>query len=156
MQKKVLLILSFLRNTPKSVDEAIALAKELNAELVAFFILDIEFAEKIVHKLTDEGWIGGQPSEQLYRSLLREYKLQSQERLSEIEKRAMKENVPVRTLVRSGNLLQETLKLNAEEKPDMIVISRRRRSKLSRLILGSLVSALKEKVSCDVRIIEAD
>jgi len=154
--KKVLLILSFLRNTPKSVDEAIALAKEIEAELITFFVLDIEFAEKIVDKLTDEGWLGGMPSEQLYMSLLKEYKLQSEERIREIEKRAGEEGVPVRSIIKSGNLLAETLKLATDEKPDRIVISRRQRSNLSRLIFGSLVNALQEKVDCEVTVIDAE
>ncbi len=154
--RKILLILSFLRNSPKSVEEAIAIAKENDAELVVFFVLDIDFADKIVTKLTDEGWIGGKPSEQLYRSLLKEYELQSGLRISEIEQRAKEENIRVRSIVRSGSVLQEILKISKEEAPDLIVISRRKRSNLSRLIFGSVVNALKREVSCDVRIIDSE
>lgn len=154
--EKILLIISFLRNAPKSIEEAIHLAKEKNAELVVFFVLDVEFADKIVRKLTDEGWIGGRPSEQLYRSLLKEYKLQSEAKIREIEKRARENNVTVRSIIKSGSLLDETLKIVRLEEPDLIVISRRKRSNLSRLIFGSLVNALKKQVRCEVKIIDAE
>ncbi len=153
---KILLILSFLRYTPTTVKQAICLAKERNAELIAFFVLDIEFADKIVHKLTDEGWIGGKPSEQLYMSLLREYKLQAQSKVGEIEKQASERGVFVRPIIKSGSMLEETLKLVRLEDPEMIVISRRRRSKLSRLIFGSLPNALRKQVKCEVRVIDAE
>jgi len=153
--KKILLILSFLRNTPKCAEAAIQLAKEKNSELVICFVLDIEFADKIAHKLTDEGWLGGKPSEQLYDSILNEYKIQSDLRTKQIEQSAIEAGVPVRTLIKRGDLLQETLKIVTVEEPALIVISRRKRSKLSRLIFGSLVNALKQEVDCDVVTIDS-
>ncbi|MFQ5650261.1 MAG: universal stress protein [bacterium] len=154
--KKILLILSFLRNSPKSVDEAIKLAKKNHAELVVFFVLDIDFANRIVDKLTDEGWIGGKPSEQLYLSLLKEYRLQSEMRISEIEQCARQQDVRVRSIVRSGSVLDEILRVTQLEDPDLIVINRRKRSNLSRLIFGSVVNALERQVSCEVKIIDAE
>lgn len=154
--KKILLILSFLRNTPESASEAINIAKQNRAELVVLFVLDIEFAENIVNKLTDEGWIGGKPSEQLYMSLLREYKLQSEARTSEIEEQAKKEDVKVRSIIKSGAILEQTLKIVTLENPDLIFISRRKRSSLSRLIFGSLANALQKRVRCEVRIIDSE
>ena len=154
--KKILLILSFLRNTPESASEAINIAKQNRAELVVLFVLDIEFAENIVNKLTDEGWIGVKPSEQLYMSLLREYKLQSEARTSEIEEQAKKEDVKVRSIIKSGAILEQTLKIVTLENPDLIFISRRKRSSLSRLIFGSLANALQKRVRCEVRIIDSE
>lgn len=153
---KILLILSFLRNSPKSVDEALKLAQENNAELVVLFVLDIDYAERIVDKLTDEGWIGGRPSEQLFSSLLKEYKLQSEMRLHEIEISAQAKDIKVRSIIRSGSVLEQVLLVTELEEPDLIVINRRKRSNLSRLIFGSLVNALKRQVNCEVRIIDAE
>ena len=121
-----------------------------------FQILD-DKNESIYGKvLTDEGWIGGKPSEQLYMSLLREYKLQSEARTSEIEEQAKKEYVKVRSIIKSGAILEQTLKIVTLEDPDLIVISRRKRSSLSRLIFGSLANALQKRVRCEVRIIDSE
>lgn len=154
--QKILLIISFLRSSPKSIEEAIHLAKEKNAELLVFFVLDVEYADNIAHKLTDEGWIGGKPSEQFYTSLLKEYKLQAETKLHSIEQRAKELNVPVRSIMKSGAILTETMRLATLEDPDLIIISRRKRSSLSRLIFGSLVNALKRQANCEVKIIDAE
>ncbi|MFQ5602246.1 MAG: universal stress protein [bacterium] len=154
--KKILLIISFLRSSKKTIDEAMNLAKTQNAELLVVFILDIDYADNIVHKLTDEGWIGGKPSEQLYTSLLKEYKLQAELKIEEIEKRAKELNIPIKSIIKSGSVLEEALRLASLEDPDLIVITRRKRSSLSRLIFGSLVNALKDKVKCQLKVIDAE
>lgn len=154
--KKILLILSFLRASPKAVQEALHLAKERNAELIVFFVLDLEYSEKIVHKLTDEGWIGGRPSESFFQSLLKEYQLQAETKIREVEHSAREMNIPVRSMVRTGAILEETLRITAEENPDLILITRRKRSDLSRLIFGSLAKTLQKEAPCEVKIIDSD
>lgn len=154
--KKTLLILSFLRNSPRTIEKAIQIAKKEKAELLVTFILDIEYADTIAHKLTDEGWIGGKPSEQLYASLLKEYKLQAELIIDEIKTKADKISIPVRSIIKSGSVLEETLKIAELEEPDLIVITRRKRSNLSRFIFGSLVNSLRKQVSSKVIIIDAE
>lgn len=154
--KKILLLVSFLRISDKTIAESIFLAKKKNAELVIFFVLDKEYADKIVNKLTADGWIGMKPSEQLYTSLLKEYKTQAKTKIAEIELRTKNSDVPVRSIIKSGLVLDETLKIVKSEKPDMIVITRRKRSNLSRFIFGSLAKSLEKQVSCKVKIIDAE
>ncbi len=154
--KKILLILSFLRSSPKAIEEAVQLAKENQAELIVSFVIDVEHADKIAHRLADEGWIGGRPSEQFYISLLREYKLQAENQIHDIEKRARAVGVPVRSAVKSGSFLTETLRLADLEEPDLIIVTRRKRSGLSRLIFGSVVKTLQKQVRCEVRVIDAE
>ncbi|MFQ5638455.1 MAG: universal stress protein [bacterium] len=154
--KKILLIISFLRSSPKSIVTAINLAKKQQAQLLVFFVVDVGYADNIAHKLADEGWIGGKPSEQFYMSLLKEYKLQAETKITEIEKSAKESDVPVRSIIKSGSILKETLHLARLEDPDMIVITRRKRSGLSRFIFGSMVNALKKHVRCQIKIIDAD
>ncbi len=154
--KKILLILSFLRSSPKTVEEALALAKDNRAELILFFVLDVEYANTIVRKLAEEGWLGERPSQQLYNSLLQEYQSQAESKVAEIRQRAVELKVPVRAIIKSGSVLDETLRVASLEDPDLIVITRRKRSSLSRLIFGSMVKALKEQARCEVRIIDAE
>lgn len=153
---KILLIISFLRASDKTVDEAIHLAQEKQAELVVSFVIDVEYAEKIAHRLTTDGWIGMKPSEHLLRSILQEYKSQAETKIAEIEQRAKTAGVGVRSIIRRGAVLDETLKIANKEKPTIIVITRRKRSNLSRLIFGSLAKALQKQANCEVRIIDAE
>jgi nucleotide-binding universal stress UspA family protein len=156
MKKKILLITSFLRSSPKTIDEALAVAKQKNAELVAFFVLDVQYADRIATILTDEGWMGKKPSEQLYLSLLKEYRLQAESKLAEMAKRAELEGVPFRAIIKSGKIVTETLSIARHEEPDLIIITRRKRSNLSRLIFGSVSKALHKKAKCKVRIVESE
>ncbi|MFQ5675221.1 MAG: universal stress protein [bacterium] len=154
--KKILLIVSFLRGSAKTVEEAMRLAREENAELIVFFVLDMEYADKIASKLANEGWIGGKPSEQLYLSLLKEYKIQAEAKIDAIERAAQQMNILVRAIIKSGAILDETVQMCKQEKPDLIVVSRRKRSNLSRFIFGSMVKALKRQANCRVKIIDAE
>lgn len=154
--KRILLLVSFLRSSAKTVEEAMRLAQSEKAELIVFFVVDMDYADKIANKLTNEGWIGGKPSEQLYLSLLKEYKVQAEDKIERIERTAKEMNLPVRSIIKSGSVLRETQRICKEEKPDLIVITRRKRSNLSRLVFGSMVKALKKQVSCKVKIIDAE
>ena len=154
--KKILLILSLLRNTPKIIEEAFRMTQAENAELLVLFILDTEYADKIVNKLTNEGWIGGRPSEHFLESLLSEYELQAKSKIQEIKNRAHKLKIPVRSIIKKGSVLENALEVTQQEQPDIILIIRRKRSDLSRIIFGSLVKTLKQKATCDVKIIDED
>ena len=150
------MLVSFLRSSSKTIEDAMLLAKFENAELVLFFVLDMKYADNIANTLTSEGWIGSKPSEQLYLSLLKEYKMQAEAKIGRIQETAQQLDIPVRSVIRSGSVLEETLKMTEEEKPDLIVITRRKRSKLSRFIFGSMVSALIKQVDCPVKIIDSE
>ncbi len=150
------MLVSFLRSSSKTIEDAMLLAKFENAELVLFFVLDMKYADNIANTLTSEGWIGSKPSEQLYLSLLKEYKMQAEAKIGWIQETAQQLDIPVRSVIRSGSVLEETLKMTEEEKPDLIVITRRKRSKLSRFIFGSMVSALIKQVDCPVKIIDSE
>jgi nucleotide-binding universal stress UspA family protein len=156
MDKKILTIISFLRIAPETIDASIKLAKEKNAELVVMFVIDNEYADKVSTTLQDLGWIGNKPSDNFYASLLDEYRIQAEMKLEEISRRAKAENIPFRSFIKTGRLITVILKVAHLEQPDLIVITRRKHSKLSRLILGSLSNALRKKVSCPVKFIDAN
>lgn len=154
--KKILLIQSFLRFSPKSIQQAIQLAKKNEAKLLVVFVIDVEFAENVANTLTDEGWLGGKPSEQLYASIMKEYQLQSELKIEKIKAIADENQVTMRSIIKNGPIVEKTLKIVTLEEPDIIVISRRKRSKLSRFIFGSVVETLKKHVKCEVKIIDSD
>ncbi len=154
--KKILLIQSFLRFSPKSIQQAIQLAKKNEAKLLVVFVIDVEFAENVANTLTDEGWLGGKPSEQLYASIMKEYQLQSELKIEKIKTIADENQVTMRSIIKNGPIVEKTLKIVTLEEPDIIVISRRKRSKLSRFIFGSVVETLKKNVKCEVKIIDSD
>lgn len=151
---KILLILSTTRKSNKCVKEAVDIASKENAKLIILFVVDYEVPQKIFDKLTEEGWIGGKPTENLFNAVLDEYSVQAKDKISEIEEMAKSRGVDYKSLVKSGKFLEVALSVVKAEKVDMIMVTRRKRSSLSRLIFGSAVAELRKMVSCKVKIID--
>ncbi|MHC4267212.1 MAG: universal stress protein [Planctomycetota bacterium] len=151
---KILLILSTTRKSEKCIKEAVDIASKENAELITLFVIDYEVPQKILDSLTEEGWIGGKTTENLFNAVLDEYAIQGKEKISEIEEVAKKRGVNYKSIIKRGTFLDVALSVAEEEKVGLILVTRRKRSGLSRFFFGSAVAELKEKVTCKVKIID--
>lgn len=156
VSNKILLLLSFLRRSPKCIEAALQIAAERKAELLVLFVLDAEILPAVTRKLTEDGWIGGKPSEQFIAALRKEYKEQAQTKLQEVEQAASAKGIVVHTFSRQGFLVKEALALCKHEKCDLIIVTRRKRSLLSRLLFGSAVADLKRQASCSVKVVDEE
>jgi len=152
--KKILLLLSTTRNSPKSVAKALELAQEQSAELVLLFILDDALAQSIIDKMSEEGWVGGKASEHLQNSILREYFTQGQAKLKEIEEKANNHGVSHRSIYSRGQFAPVALGVIEKEGVDLIIVGRRKRSDLSRFIFGSPVAQIEKKAGCEMMVID--
>jgi nucleotide-binding universal stress UspA family protein len=153
---KVLLVLSTTRESPASIDRALGLASDHHAELIVLFVLDEDLPLSIVEHLTERGFIGNRPSEQLYEAILKEYEIQAEKKTAEIAARAAAQGTPCRSIRARGSFLDETLRVLEEEKVDVAVLTRRRRSNLSRFLFGSAVADLVKRAPCPVEIVDED
>ena len=153
---KIMLLLSFLRRSPKCIELALQIAARRQAELIVLFVLDAKVMKTVTRKLTEDGWIGGKPSEQFIEALRREYHQQAQKKIQEVEKAAAAKGVRVRSFSRQGHLVKEALALLAQEKIDLIIVTRRKRSNLSRFFFGSAVADLMAQASCPVQVIDEE
>lgn len=151
---KILLIMSTTRKSDKSIQEAVDIACKQNAILINLFIVDYEVPQKIFDSLTEEGWIGGKTTENLYNAVLDEYSVLGKEKIIEIEEAAKNKGVKYKSIIRSGTFLDVALSVTSEEKVNMIIVTRRKRSHLSRFFFGSAVAELKKKVTCEIKIID--
>ena len=146
---KILLILSTTRKSDKCVKEAVDIASKENAKLIILFVVDNEVPQKIFDSLTEEGWIGGKTTENLYNAVLDEYSVQGKEKILEIEEAAKSKGVDYKSIIKRGTFLDVALSVAEEEQVSLILVTRRKRSRLSRYFFGSAVAELKEKVTCE-------
>lgn len=153
---KILLLLSFLRRSPQCIELALQIAAERRSELVVLFVLDEEVIRAVTKKLTEDGWLGGKPSEQFVEAWRREYHDQAQHKIQEVEEAALATGITVRSFLRQGNLVQEALALLEQEKIDLVIVTRRKRSRLSRLLFGSAVADLLQQAPCPVKVIDEE
>ena len=151
---KILLIFSTTRKSDKCIKEAVDLASKENARLINLFVIDYEVPQKIFDSLTDEGWIGGKTTENLFNAVLDEYSVQGKEKILEIEEAAKNKGVDYKSIIKKGTFLEVALSVAEKEQASLIIVTRRKRSRLSRFFFGSAVAELEEKVTCEIRIID--
>ncbi len=151
---KILLILSTTRKSDKCIKEAVDIAKKESAKLIILFVVDYEVPQKIFDSLTEEGWIGGKTTENLFNAVLDEYSFQGKEKILEIEEAAKNKGVDYKSIIKRGTFLDVALSVAEKEQVSMIIVTRRKRSGLSRFFFGSAVAELKEKVACETKIID--
>jgi nucleotide-binding universal stress UspA family protein len=151
---KILLILSTTRKSDKCVKEAVDIASKENAMLIILFVVDYEVPQKIFDSLSEEGWIGGKTTENLFNAILDEYSVQGKDKILEVEEVAKNVGIDYKSIVKKGTFLDVALSVVEKEDVNLILVTRRKRSSLSRFFFGSAVAELKEKVTCEVRIID--
>lgn len=151
--KKILLLLSTTRESPKSVAKALELAQKDKAELLLLFILDDDLPLSIIDEMSEKAWVGGKPSRDLQISILRKYFSQGKEKLREIELEAERCGVPYRSIYARGGFAAVALGVIAREEVDLVIVARRKRSSLSRFIFGSPVAEIEKYSTCEIMII---
>ena len=152
--KNILLVLSTTRQSPQTVELALEKAKEMGSDLTGLFVLDSGIPESIFDKLTDTGFTGEKPSQQLHDSILKEYKERGEKKLSEIEEMASKRGIRFESLIKKGDFVSECHSVITEKSSDMVIITRRKRSSLSRFIFGSPIDQLREISDCEFIVID--
>jgi len=153
---RIMLLLSFLRRSPQCIELALQMAAERQAELIVLFVLNEDVMTKVTKKLTEDGWIGGKPSEQFLAALRQEYREQAQTKIREVEQAARIKGIALRSFSREGDLVQEALALLEQEKIDLVIVTRRKRSRLSRFLFGSAVADLMMQAPCPVKVIDEE
>lgn len=147
-------MLSTTRQSPKTIDAAFEKARLEKKGLTALFVLDSEMPESIFDKLTDIGFTGEKPSQQLHDSILTEYRVRGDRKLKELEEKALAMKVPFKTIIREGDFISECLDVIAEEELEVVIITRKKRSTLSRFIFGSALAEISSKADCEMLIID--
>ena len=154
--KNILLVLSTTRQSPKTIELALEKAKEAGANLTGLFILDSNIPESIFETLTDVGFSGEKPSMQLQESILTEYRLRSEKKLEETGIMASERGVPFEAITKEGDFMGQCIDVIESSNADLVILTRKKRSSLSRFIFGSCVEDIKKEVKCELLIVEEE
>ncbi len=154
--ENILLIISTQRLTCRSINYAIDMARKAKAQLLVLFVMDSKLPESIFKKLEDEAYLGYRPSEEAYRHILEEFEDRGKTLLKEIKVMADKENVPCKIVFREGDFVEECERLLGEENIRTSIVTRKKRSSLSRFILGSDLNNLMETAECTFEIFDEE
>jgi len=152
--KNILLVLSTTRQSPETVELALEKAKEGNSSLTGLFILDSGIPDSIFDKLTDIGFTGEKPSHQLHASILAEYRERGMKKMEEIGETAAGKGISFDSIIREGDFAAECLSVIGEKRADTVIMTRRKRSSLSRFIFGSPIENIRKRAGCEFIIVD--
>mgnify|MGYP006308600297 CR=1 FL=1 len=108
----------------------------------------------LFQQLTDRGFLGEKPSDELAEAIKGEYELRAREETETIQRLAEQRSVPCETSIVWGNFADECLLAVMKTNASLVILTRRKRSRLARLLLGSAVDSLKSQCHCPVEIID--
>lgn len=145
--KGVLLLISSTRMSQKSVEHAMRICRDKKLPLYVTFILDSEIAEHIFDQLTTEGFLGDKPGELVQNAVMAEYEIRGRAKIEEICNMARQNDVECNTVFEKGKFLDLCRNIISDRKIEHIVITRLRRSNLSRFIFGSAIQQLQKEFS---------
>ncbi|MDT8317240.1 MAG: universal stress protein [bacterium] len=152
--KNILLVLSTTRQSPKTIELALEKVKTEESSLSALFVLDSKMPGSILEKLTDSGFTGEKPSQELHDSILSEYRERGKKKLEEVEKLAKEMNIPFTAIIREGDFTSECLAEIKVRNTDTVITTRKKRSTLSRFIFGSPIEQIRDESKCEMIIVE--
>ncbi|MFQ6082168.1 MAG: universal stress protein [Candidatus Aminicenantia bacterium] len=150
----IVLALSTTRQSPRTIEYSLDLAQKESAKLIVLFIVDPGLPKLIFEKLIDMGFMGEKPSKQVVDAILKEYRERGKEQLEEIRKSTRSMNIECQTIITQGEFVKECLKIIKKEKPKQVILTRAKRTELSRFLFGSAVNELKKKSPSPIKVIE--
>jgi len=128
-----------------SVEHAMRICKSENLPLHVIFILDSELPDSIFDKLTMEGYLGERPGKIVHQAVLQEYEIKGRAKIEELCNLTKEKDLECNTVFQKGNFLENCRKIISEREIKHIIITRLKRSSLSRFIFGSAIDQLKKE-----------
>jgi hypothetical protein len=152
--KKLMLALSNISFSSSSVSYALDKVEKEGCELIVVFVLDEEIPESVSSLLMYIGFMGLKPANDLKTTLLEEYKKRGYSELKRVEELSKEKNIKMKKLLREGRFVDEILKVQEEEKTELIVTSRPKGSLLPKVLSSYNLQELKRKLDDKLIIIE--
>ncbi len=154
--KNTLLVLSTAAQSPKAIDVAFERVRTQGGKLIILFIVDQAMTTSIFDRLEGNMAMGDQPGQEVQEALVREYQRQGEQQLSEIVARAEQAGMATETVFKAGDFAEQCIQIIREYDIAAAVVTRSRRSQLSRFIFGSPIKRIQDNVSCDFEIVDLD
>ena len=142
----IILIQSNVRLDRAVSRRAIAEAKSRGDPLIVLVVLDPAIPEKVASQFSDAGHVGLRPSQGFLSSLYQRHERLALEQAQDIVADAKAEELKVRSVVRRGDYATELARVIREERPQAVVVGKRRRSLLRFTTGDSFLGGLQREV----------
>lgn len=153
-KKTIVLALSTMQRSSEAIDFALDYADKEHAKLVVLFVVDARVPNLVFEELTDSGFIGEKPSGELKTAIENEHRKQAKEKSDEVRKLADVRGLDYDLYLEEGDFFELSLQAIYRSAADLIILTRPRRSPLTRLFSSSAVDQLSRRAPCEVKIFE--
>lgn len=138
--RTLLVAVDFSEVSTKALDYAVSLARRMDAKVMLFHVLDGNYGEAFLES----------SARLRERARAAEH---ARRKLAHLAASWKDRRVPMECMVRRGNPEYEICRLAEAGLVHLIVLGRKRRSAVSRLVLGSVISAVIELAPCPVVVV---
>lgn len=152
--KVILLVLTTSRQSPKTIELAINEAKAQSAKLHVLFMVESETPDNIFSRLTNTGFIGEKPSHEISSAIMDEYQKRAEAMIKEVEQMSEAAGLQVSSRLKGGDFVSCCMNEISVMAVNKVILTRKRRSSISRYLFGSPVDRLKKLSRCEVRVVE--
>ncbi|MDP3971135.1 MAG: universal stress protein [bacterium] len=149
-----LLVLSTLRQSKATVKQALDLAEQDKTKLIILFVVDDVITNEAISDIKQNSFLDRAASQVVAKVLADEYIERGDRMLLEIAELAEQRGVASEKILKTGSLITEVKKITQEKDINRIIITKRDRSKFSRLLFGSPLQELQESLDIPIDIIE--
>lgn len=153
--ESVLVPLDGSEHSLRALDLAIQIAKEYNGKLALIHVYSVSVRPVILPEpatLTPSS-VPMVTAEEISK-VAEANRVVGERILTDGERRATAEQIPVETMLREGQTVQEIVKASKEGKFDLIVIGARGMSKIRELLSGSVTDGVIRHSSCPVLVVK--
>jgi nucleotide-binding universal stress UspA family protein len=159
MFKKILVPLDYSDRSRQALEEAIALAKLTQSEILLLHVLSTSAPDcpvQVRSPVTDIGVDSAFSTEmmQLYVKQLQQFEQENLKKLQSFAKEVEIQGIPVTWAQPFGSVASEICRTAREEPIDLIVMGRRGRSGLKEVLLGSVSNYVMHHAPCTVMVVQ--
>ena len=138
---RILYATDYSKASARALDEAVALAKENDAELLVLHVI-----EPVTPYVTGDDY----GSAELYTRLEETAKKDAQTAMQKLMVRLQKARINAKSLLVTGTAHEQIIKTARSRKADLIVIGTHGRTGLSKLFMGSIAGKVVSAAQCPV------
>lgn len=154
--KTILLIITPGRQSTEALHWCLHKAKELQHNLKVIYAVDNEMTNEIEQSIADTGFIGEKPGEELKTALEKEFYERGKSVLTEIERQGVTFQCPLKTELKTGSYFEICEQEANKEEVDLLVVLEKKVSFLKKIFKGPELDDLRERISCEVKVYQAD
>ena len=130
--------------------------QECGGKLIVLYVVDAELPASIFERLEGSGMVGEAPGQIVQQALLDEYARQGELQVAAVTKRAEELKIDTESIIKTGVFADECIRIIRERKVECVVVTRHRKSHLSRFIFGSPIKKIQDNVSSHFEIVDLD